>query len=542
MIENTYANITGTGGCTPGTSCHTGLNIRLGAANASAQAGSPDRFINFMRGDSMIVGKVRGNDSGGVVFDTAGGDYAEWFRKDNVNEDMPVGTLVCLAQSGGVTKCSSSDNSIAGIVSSSYGFIGNSQHEDDPNYVTVGIVGQLPVFVSNANGEIKAGDALTFSDLLGVAVKATSTGNILGHALDSYNSANVGKIKVYAQSGWYDPNAYLTSTGDYSIASQGETLQGVPQFVLKDPFGKTIDNVGAFSEIAAANLKAGGINAQNIDTNSLSIAGQSLNDYVASVSAGQIALQAGATPPSASVEYILANDPVFNSLNNKVSDLESQVRLLSEKADQQASASAFLLDIVNGQVLGASTSAALDLGLPAMLRNALQAGNVELNTATVSGDLMVLGRTTVSDLGVTGNINAGVLAIHGMDGDISTLGGDLYLQKNGFAGVNILDGKVVIDTQGNMTVAGTIVADTVQAKTFEVLGETTGTATVSAGLTVVTVPVDYSGTDYNVFLTPRTLSNKQLIVTDKKPTGFTVKILTSNAADILFDWWIVGKK
>jgi len=69
---------------------------------------------------------------------------------------------------------------------------------------------------------------------------------------------------------------------------------------------------------------------------------------------------------------------------------------------------------------------------------------------------MVLGRTTVTDLGVTGNINAGVLSIHGDNGEINVLSGDLYLQRNSLGGINMLDGKIVIDTVGNMTVVGTV--------------------------------------------------------------------------------------
>jgi hypothetical protein len=471
-----------------------------------------------MQGNSLILGKVRGNGNGtSVVFDAAGGDYAEWFRKANVNESMPIDTLVCLSQNGGVTKCTSTNNTVVGVISGSYGFIGNSANENDPNYIVVGIVGQLPVFVSTANGNINSGDALTVSDNPGVAVKATTAGYVLGHALQSYNSNGTGVINVYSSVGWFNPDAYLTSAGGYSITPKDNLLANPSDFVLKNSLGQTVTNVGAFSEAAIANLNAGMVNAQNISTNNLTIAGQTLKDYVASNS-GQ-------------TNYDLSSDPLFQDLQNKTADLQTKMDVMSQRLDEQASASAFLTEILQNQI-GASNSADLNLNL----------GNVDIQSATVSGDLMVLGRTTVTDLGVTGNINAGLLSINGLNGEINTVGSDLYLQKNGLFAVDILNGKVVIDPQGDMTIAGTVTADVVKANTFEVLGETTGTASISAGLTSVIVPVNYGSENYNVFVTPRTLTSNQLTVTSKTATSFTVSILTQDIKNILFDWWIVGSK
>jgi hypothetical protein len=337
--------------------------------------------------------------------------------------------------------------------------------------------------------------------------------------LEGYNSTGTGVINIYAKSGWYNPDAYLTSAGSYSIDPNDNLVADPAKFVLKNGLGQTVTNVGAFSEAAIANLKAGLINTQEISTDSLTIAGQSLKDYVASNS-GQV-----------QTNFDLANDPLFQDVQNKTTDIQSKINALSDKVDQVASMSAFLTEIIQNQI-GASTSANLNLNL----------GNVDIQSATISANLMVMGRTTVTDLGVTGDINAGLLSIHGLEGDISTLGSDLYLQKNGLYGVNIANGKVVIDPQGNMNVAGTITADVVKANTFEVLGESTGTASISAGLTSVTVPTNYGSKNYNVFVTPRTLTNNQLTVTNKTAAAFTVSILAPDVKSIHFDWWIVGNK
>jgi hypothetical protein len=234
---------------------------------------------------------------------------------------------------------------------------------------------------------------------------------------------------------------------------------------------------------------------------------------------------------AAQTDYVLADDPLFEESENKIADFQAKLDILSQKLDQEASISAFLLDIVNHQILGASTSAALDLG------------DVELNNATVSGDLMVLGRATITDLGVTGNINAGFLTIDGFNGEINTLGKDLYLQKNGLAGVDILNGKVVINTDGDMTIKGTVTADAIESKNYSVLGDQSiGSATISAGLTFVEISTPVVSEDSKIFLTSTTLTNQPLTVVKKTNGKFRVQIPVSTAAPITFDWWIVGTK
>jgi len=46
------------------------------------------------------------------------------------------------------------------------------------NSIAVGLTGQIETLVTIQRGEIKAGDALTASDIPGVATKATKTGQL----------------------------------------------------------------------------------------------------------------------------------------------------------------------------------------------------------------------------------------------------------------------------------------------------------------------------------------------------------------------------
>ena len=220
-------------------------------------------------------------------------------------------------------------------------------------------------------------------------------------------------------------------------------------------------------------------------------------------------------------------------MKDKVSALQSKLDLLNLQFDQQASISGLLAQIQNGAVLGASTSAALVKSL----------GDVEIGNATITHNLMVLGRATVTDLGVTGTINAGLIAIHGLDGEINTLSGDLYLQKAGLGGVNILAGKVVIDTKGNLTVAGTITAQAIEANNYTVLGQQSiGSAIIPAGLTSIEVSVAIASSSSKIFLTATSLTDKQLTVVQKSNGKFKVAIPQPTTSPISFDWWIVGNK
>ncbi len=77
---------------------------------------------------------------------------------------------------------------------------------------------------------------------------------------------------------------------------------------------------------------------------------------------------------------------------------------------------------------------------------------------TVSNTLSVLGRTTLSDVGITGKVTIGLMSIEGLNdagvASINTSAGPLMIQSNGFNGVDFLGGKVAIETSGNLKVNG----------------------------------------------------------------------------------------
>jgi hypothetical protein len=175
---------------------------------------------------------------------------------------------------------------------------------------------------------------------------------------------------------------------------------------------------------------------------------------------------------------------------------------------------------------------------------------LNLKNATMSS-LMVLGRTTLNDLGVTGKINSGLLVVNGLDTlsngtsapTINTLVGDLYLQNEGYGGVNILNGKVTIDSTGNVNVNAILGAQTVETSNLIIKGtDSVGSATLPAGQTQVEIDTQSVSSTSKVLVTPTSLTSIPLAVTTKANGKFIVQISTSQKTDINFDWWVIGTK
>jgi hypothetical protein len=492
-----------------------GLVLKLGNASTTVVA-STNHFLSFETAGIGIVGSVQGNAGAGVTYATSGiADFAEYFKKDQ-NQNIPFGSVVCFDNNGLAVPCNNDSNKIIGVASEHPAFLGGENLGDKS--IAVGFVGQVRTRVSAANGAIKIGDPLTTSGASGVAVRATSVGQILGKAIEAYDGQGEGAILVSVNISWYNPSIYVSYDG---------TLAGV---------ATTVQSIG--DQLALQALQGDALQTQ------LASQGQALQAQVASISASlDSAMQAKIASDATAADYILAVDPLFKDVRDKTADLQVRLDILSQKVEQQASISAFLTEIQNGQVLGASTSAEIIDSL----------GDIEINNATVAQDLMVLGRSTVTDLGVTGNINAGLLSIHGLDpsvnsgqggATIGTIAGDLYLQHDGVGGVDILAGKVVIDTEGNIKVEGTITAENVEAKNYTVLGDQSiGSATIPAGAASIEISTTVASESSKIFLTSTSLTDKQITVVKKSDGKFKVAIpLPAATTPISFDWWIVGNR
>ncbi|MEO6728491.1 MAG: hypothetical protein ABIM99_01065, partial [Candidatus Dojkabacteria bacterium] len=144
---------------------------------------------------------------GGIYGDLA---YAEFDVAENIlaNQDVEAGDIVSVleGQQEVVRKTSiANESTVLGIISTNPGSLGgyNLQERDGFKKVPLVLSGRVPVKVTNENGAIAAGDAITSSSTPGVAMKATlSKTKIVGYAMQSYDANGVGKIIVMYQPGY----------------------------------------------------------------------------------------------------------------------------------------------------------------------------------------------------------------------------------------------------------------------------------------------------------------------------------------------------
>lgn len=105
--------------------------------------------------------------------------------------DYEAGTVLMIAGDHEVTKATLEGKlKLAGIVSTAPAKILNAMLE---NSVVVALVGRVPCYVV---GDIKKGDMLTISAIPGVATSTDQAIGIIGKALESYASNDVGVIEV----------------------------------------------------------------------------------------------------------------------------------------------------------------------------------------------------------------------------------------------------------------------------------------------------------------------------------------------------------
>jgi hypothetical protein len=184
----------------------------------------------------------------------------------------------------------------------------------------------------------------------------------------------------------------MTDAGNLSLVDQTATDSAltVPHyFTLNDALGNPISRVGAFAELAVANLRAGGINAQQITTNALSVAtdnvtinGQSLRDYITSVvsdviSNSQFTLSNGQTiiSPLASIDTLKTNiiSPLADNSN------------ISVKFDNSK------FQILNTKYASGSAVASIDNQGNATFSGSLTANNLTIQQLNNSGDATISG-------------------------------------------------------------------------------------------------------------------------------------------------------
>lgn len=108
--------------------------------------------------------------------------------------------------------------------------------------------------------------------------------------------------------------------------------------------------------------------------------------------------------------------------------------------------------------------------------------------------------------------------------------------------INLGDNQITLDEKGNIRVNGNIniAGDvTIDGKLF--IGDSSsGKATLLKGKTKILINSISVSESSQVFVTPNTLTDKPLIVTEKTSGRFTIEIISPENIDISFDWFVIN--
>lgn len=106
----------------------------------------------------------------------------------------------------------------------------------------------------------------------------------------------------------------------------------------------------------------------------------------------------------------------------------------------------------------------------------------------------------------------------------------------------MMNGKVVIDLQGNLLVDGKITAKQYQVDVSQSESASLGSAIIESGQLSVEVESAAVSADSKIFVTATTPTGGQSLIVDQKEEGrFTVSLEKTHDQEVAFDWWVVGE-
>jgi len=336
----------------------------------------------------------------------------------------------------------------------------------------------------------------------------------------------------------------------------------VPEVVDWDPA-----NPGYAFGINYANLTA--LLAEGIKQQQVQIQGLMTSDTALSEQMMLLSVESSMsdTIPSLSEQmYLLSLSAYENSIqigdiNNKVGNIESQLALLNEilgigvdqstestESSESSSSSSFagiisqITDIIDEFKNFVST-----LGLRA---------DEETESLIVESNLNVLKNTTLSDVTITGDVTTGMIKVSSLDNSINVLGASCYSSENGetddelcttqtlflqktLAGnIDIFNGKILLEPNGDMKVEGTVEAKQFSVDIAEEESATAGKVTVEAGEDKVEVKTKAITETALILVTPErpvAIGSKM----NETGDGFIITLKESEAEDLKVNWLLV---
>ena len=388
----------------------------------------------------------------------------------------------------------------------------------------VALSGRVPVKVSLENGPIGVGDYLTASSIPGVAAKAIRPGPVIGKALEGFfcslddqSTCPLGKVLTFVNLSYADP---LDLFASLNMDNEGNLM--IPKIKLG-------------SSILGSSVA---VNSDAIPQND-GLIYYDLADKIASLEEriGNLELKANKEPDVSASESASLADQLIASASAKVAQDN--------------------LDLVPPDILlatGSATLANLSVTSNAEIGERLISYEID-----ISKNLKVFGNTTLGNTLIAGDLTVdGTLTIS--QNSLNSLP-TIFLQNLPLAeNLDIFNGKVVIDKNGNITTLGEVAAASITTNKLTISNiliasasaqleasssaqlATIGTAKIPAGQTKITISSEQITEGSKIFITPSKPTPISVSKKDLINKSFTVELATPQLTDINFDWWIIESK
>jgi len=433
---------------------------------------------------------------------------------------------------------------------------------------------------------------------------------------------DTGSLEITNPDGIYN-GLLVNQTSDPNLLFSPENFQSIYNnsvFTLKNSAGETIQRIGAFREIISGKIKTGILQTADLITQNL-IATQAnisnlrtnllTSNQIASplIEVDDLTVKNSFISPLVETDVIRAKslfgqilETETASISSLIADnLESETGTIASLFSEEIRAGRILADEIIGATIGANyitnisnvtnvyeSASSFDLddldGLLAEIEKDILTIGPYVDIATLSAqlasvetDFKVLGHTTLADTSVAGIFTQDATFVISDGRQIDVLGDDLYLQRYRLGGVNIADGKILIDHSGNLTVnadlsikGGRLVVKDLKdqevasidasgsalVKEIKIVKEdqavlgldeieassSAGRGTISAGYTALTIKTPYAQEDSLIYLTPTSPIDKNnlYLARIKDQESFTVEIVKEENYDIYFNWLIIN--
>lgn len=174
-----------------------GGNVHLGPQNGGTAITSSLEIANgglCVDNDGSCNASTTGRISA-VSYVTNHSDLAENYHS---SETLEAGDIISPQSGKNIQKADREDKlPVLGVVSSEPGIILGNNHDDQFNAdeYPVALSGRVPVKISTENGDIKIGDHIMLSSLPGIGMKATSSGEMIGIALNDFTAGDGSKTE-----------------------------------------------------------------------------------------------------------------------------------------------------------------------------------------------------------------------------------------------------------------------------------------------------------------------------------------------------------